>query len=243
MTGTYVYAIVAADHPLPSAARGVGAPPEGLRKVIGSGGLAAVVGPAPEDLRARPRDVAAHHEVLSELAEQGAALPLEFGMVVPDDAAVERHLAEHASAYTDALARTAGRTEMDVKAVLDVEAVLGDIIAADPQVLAQRESARSGGGYDAEVRLGELVAQAVARYEDEVAARIAGVLEPYATDMRQGPKAHGDAANLSFLVPTGGVDAFRAAVGGLQGDIGPGIELRCAGPLPTYSFVPEPAGG
>ncbi|HSA48927.1 MAG TPA: GvpL/GvpF family gas vesicle protein [Yinghuangia sp.] len=240
---TYVYAVVTADHPLPTSALGVGAPAEGPRKVAGPEGLAAVVGPAPEDLRARRRDVAAHHELLRELADHGPALPLQFGVVVPDDSAVEKHLAEHASLYADALARTAGNTEINVKAALDLDAVLADIVAADPNLLAQRERTRTLGGYDEQVRLGEMVAHAVSRYEAEISARIAEVLRPYAVDVSEGPKVQDHAANLSFLVPRGGVEAFQAAVDGLQGDIGPGIELRSTGPLPTYSFVPEPVGG
>ncbi|MEU8140177.1 GvpL/GvpF family gas vesicle protein [Streptodolium elevatio] len=241
---TYVYAVVRAGHALPTGAAGVGG--SGRLRILraedDTASVAAVVGDAPEDLRARRRDLAAHHEVLTELAEHGPVLPLQFGTVVRSDGDVAHHLAEHAAGYREALTRIAGKTELNVKAELDLDAVLGDIVATEPDILALRERTRTGGSYEDQLQLGEKVAAATARYAAAIEERVVEVLAPYAVAYRPGPSLEGHAANISFLVQETGVAAFAAAVDGLRGDIGPGVELRCTGPLPTYSFAsPEVA--
>ncbi|MDI2125415.1 GvpL/GvpF family gas vesicle protein [Yinghuangia seranimata] len=240
---TYVYAIVLPDHPRAERASGVGDPPGDLRRVVAER-VAAVVGDAPADLRARRRDVTAHHDVLTGLAaEGGPVLPMRFGMVVEDDAEVERHLAEHGAAYAEALRRLEGKTEFNVKAEFDLDTVLPGLVVADPQIMAQRERSRATGALDEQMRLGEMVEQAVARHEAAVRDFVVGRLEGLAADMKDGPTVRNVAANVSFLVSSADTADFRAAVDALRGDVGEGVELRCTGPLPVYSFVPEAMAG
>ena len=88
MSALYVYGIVAAHQPdaladLPAVG---GAPPGDLRTVTEPGlAVSAVVSPAPADLRGKRRDLLAHQRVLDALAEQGAVLPMRFGVVTPDE--------------------------------------------------------------------------------------------------------------------------------------------------------------
>jgi len=72
---TYIYAITAADHPLHlDDVSGIGEPPSQLR-VVSTKALSAVVSDAPQDLRAKRRDLVAHQAVLEGLLTDGAALP------------------------------------------------------------------------------------------------------------------------------------------------------------------------
>jgi hypothetical protein len=48
--------------------------------------------------------------------------------------------------------------------------------------------------------------------------------------------------NVAFLVERGRVDAFAAALPGLQAELGERIRLRCVGPLPPYSFTDQDVG-
>ncbi|MGR6998027.1 GvpL/GvpF family gas vesicle protein [Yinghuangia aomiensis] len=234
---TYVYAIIPADDDLPDVS-GIGDPPAPLRR-IARGPVAAVAGDAPPDLRARRRDVAAHHEVLSTLADRGPVLPLRFGAVLDDDAQVADHLEEQGTRYAEALERLAGTAEFNVKAEFDLDTVLRDIVAADDGILAQRERARKSGVLDDQMRLGELVSNAVARRETEVRDLLLHRLADQAIDMQTGPEVENVAANLSFLVERANADSFRSAVQALEGNVGDGVWLRCTGPLPVYSFAPD----
>ena len=77
----YVYAITGATHPLRlDGLKGVGDPPGELRTVC-TESLCAIISDAPEELRAKRRDVAAHQDVQQRLLEDGTALPMRFGLV------------------------------------------------------------------------------------------------------------------------------------------------------------------
>jgi hypothetical protein len=235
---TYIYAVTTADHPLPDDAAGVGDPPTQLRTIRGSK-VAAVVGDAPEDLRARRRDVAAHHNVLTALAERGPVLPMRFGMVVADDAGARTLVEEYGAEYEAALDHLAGMAELNVKAEVDLDTVLPDIVAADPRIAEQRAHSRATGTLDAQMRLGELVAEGLAHREEAIRELLLRKLAPLSAEAKDGPAVRDVAANNSFLVRAEDVGAFRKAVDELPADTGPGVRFRCAGPLPAYSFTPQ----
>ncbi|MFE7359387.1 GvpL/GvpF family gas vesicle protein, partial [Streptomyces sp. NPDC057543] len=84
----YVYSIVLTTHPQRlDGLDGVGDPPTTLRTVH-TDKLSAVVSDAPEELRPKRRDLAAHQAVQERLMADGTVLPLQFGFTTTDDDAV-----------------------------------------------------------------------------------------------------------------------------------------------------------
>lgn len=240
---TYVYGITAGSHSsLPEELAGVGDPPRPLRTVQG-GGLTAIVSDAPEGLRPKRRDLLAHQAVLSEAGASGSVLPMRFGSLAPDDAAVAQVLDERADHYRERLAALDGRVEYNVKATHNEEAVLYRVMSENPDLRALAESnRRSGGGsHEDKLRLGEMVAQAVQRLEATDAGEVRRQLEPAAEAVSPGPDSTGWLANVSFLVPRDDSARFVEAVDEVR-ENNPHLELRVNGPLPPYSFVePGPA--
>ena len=115
--GIYVYGIVRAGHPVPPRLRGVGSP-RGPSPRSSRGGWPRSSARRRSDLRARRRDLLAHQELLLALAADGPVLPMRFGMVAPDEAAVRRQLAGRArSSHLAVLERVDGRVEINVKAM------------------------------------------------------------------------------------------------------------------------------
>ncbi|MFS8201305.1 GvpL/GvpF family gas vesicle protein [Streptomyces sp. CWNU-52B] len=240
---TYVYGITAGSHPaLPKGMGGVGDPAREVR-VIREGDLAAVVSDAPEGLRPKRRDLLAHQNVLAETGAAGPVLPMRFGSVSPDDAAVARVLADRTVHFEERLEALAGKVEYNVKAMHDEEAVLHRVMSENPDVRAMTEANRTAGGgsYEDRLRLGEMVVAAVKNRESADAAEIQHALERVAAAVSVGPESTGWLANLSFLVDRGSAEAFVAAVDEVREEQ-PHLELRVHGPLPPYSFVePGPA--
>jgi len=235
---TYVYGITAGSHPsLPDGMGGVGDPAREVR-IIKEGELAAVVSDAPEGLRPKRKDLLAHQNVLTETGAGGPVLPMRFGSVSPDDAAVSAVLAERADHFKERLDALAGKVEYNVKATHDEEAVLHRVMSENPEVRALTEANRTAGGgsYDEKLRLGEMVVAAVKRREVEDAAEIQQVLEPAAAAVSVGPESTGWLANLSFLVDRDSAEAFGATVEEVR-KAHPHLDLRVHGPLPPYSFV------
>lgn len=239
--GVYVYGIVGPDHPCAlDDARGVGAEPTVPRRVA-AGQVAAVVGDAPNGLRAKRRDVTAHHQLLAELARQGTVLPMRFGVVAPDEAALRADLERDGGSYAAALRELTGMSEYNVKLVPDEDALVRLVAASDPQVRRLREAGEAD--HDGQLRLGQAVAAAVETVAEADARLALAALGPLAERTATGPAAAGTAFNTSFLVDDGRVDEFTRAVGSVRERLAERGELRCTGPLPAYSFVPEGAGG
>jgi len=92
--------------------------------------------------------------------------------------------------------------------------------------------------YYERIRLGELVADEVARRRDVDTRRVLDVLEPLAVAARDEPAADPNAAfNLAFLVRRDEEQTFGEAVGLLVRELGERVQLRFVGPLPPYSFT------
>lgn len=244
---TYIYGIAASGHPaLPEGMGGIGDPAQPVR-VVREGALAAVVSDAPEDLRPKRRDLLAHQNVLSEAGAGGAVLPMRFGSLAPDDAAVAAVLAERAEHYEERLRTLDGKVEYNVKATHNEQAVLHQVLAENPELRAMVEANQKAGGgtYEQKLQLGEMITNAVRAREAGDAEQLQRTLERAAEAVSVGPESTGWLANVSFLVRRDAADGFVAAVEELRADE-PHLDVRLHGPLPPYSFVDpgpaEPAG-
>jgi Gas vesicle synthesis protein GvpL/GvpF len=240
---TYVYGFTHTAHPLPVAGLvGVGAQAPPVR-LVRQDGLVAVVSDAPENLRAKRRDLEAHQRVLDALCSAGTVLPMRFGMVAPDDEAVRSELAASAARYTDLLGELAGRTEVNVKGEHREQAILTDVLLRHRELRERNEALRAAGGgaYADRAAFGERVAAAVEQRRDHDAERVLARLRPHASRVRLGPPVDGCFVNASFLVPTTALSAFESSVYQLRDEMAAYADVRWFGPLPPYSFVAEDA--
>ncbi|MFF6781780.1 GvpL/GvpF family gas vesicle protein [Streptomyces sp. NPDC012510] len=234
----YVYAITKAEHPLGlDDVKGVGEDPAELHAVNGDD-LSAVVSEAPADLSVSRRDVEAHHDVQERLWADGAILPMSFGFVAPDEAAVEALLRERAEAFSQRLDELTGRAEFNVKGVHDEDALLRSILTESSRARELNDAIREGGGtYEDRLALGELVAQEVQAREEALGQEVLATLRPYSLDERLSPASQQYFVNASFLVEGERSEEFAEAGGELAEALGEGVNLRLRGPLPPYSFV------
>ncbi|MER6530240.1 GvpL/GvpF family gas vesicle protein [Streptomyces sp. NPDC001508] len=235
---TYVYAITASDHPLRvDALNGVGEPAATVRTVR-AGELTAVVSDAPDGLRAKRRDVAAHQAVLESLMADGAALPMRFGLVGPDDAQVAAVLDDRRESYKELLAQLDGCLEFNVKVSRDADDLLKEIVRASDEIRRLNEFTRENpDAQNEKMRLGELIAEEVEARQEREAKEITERLSPAALDTVVGEAPQDALLNVSFLVKRDKAAAFSQAVheeAALHGDA---YTIRLNGPLPPYSFV------
>ncbi|MFC5907998.1 GvpL/GvpF family gas vesicle protein [Streptacidiphilus monticola] len=234
----YVYAITRTSHPLHlDRLHGVGDPPTELRAVRADS-LCAVVSGLPDDLKARRRDLEAHHEVQERLWEEGATLPLSFGFVAEDENAVQAILEERGAEFSQRMDELADQVEFNVKATADEEAMLREIISGSDELRSLNEATREGGGSpDQRVAFGQMLAEEVQRRQDALAEEIASALRPLAGSERISPPSSQYALNASFLVERGKADEFGETGRELGDRLQNRAELRVLGPLPPYSFV------
>lgn len=233
--GLYVYAIVRAEQRVPKGLAGVGSPPLPLRFLV-EGPLGAVVSDAPPKLRARRRDLLAHQDLLLRLTGSGPTLPMRFGTVAPDEAAVRAQLIAAEHPHLTALERLDGRVEVNVKAFAPSHA-LAHLVREDQSIRRLHEAARRRPGYEANLRLGEAVVTALSRRAAEAGRSAVRELTPLADAVATGPEVPGCVLNTSFLVGRAAEGRFRAAARDFAKARQDRVELRLAGPLPCYSFV------
>ncbi|RFU82664.1 gas vesicle protein [Streptomyces triticagri] len=234
----YVYAVTRADHPLRlEGLQGVGDPPSELR-YLATKELAAVVGDAPPELRAKRRDLMAHQLVLERLMADGAALPMRFGLLGPDDDAVLGVLEEQRDAYRRRLEELDGCLEYNLKVARDERDLLHEILTGSPE--ARRLDAYTREHPEAQgdkVALGELLMQEAQQRERTEAEGLVDRLAPSALRTAAADPTAAHFLNVSFLVERDRATALSEAVHQEAERCGDSYDFTLSGPLPPYSFV------
>ncbi|MGW5638305.1 GvpL/GvpF family gas vesicle protein [Streptomyces sp. NPDC003832] len=234
----YVYSITLKDHPLKlDGVQGVGDPPGAVRTVT-TGALSAAISEAPEDLRARRRDVLAHQEVQERLMSDGAVLPLRFGMTAESEDDVRAVLEDRAAEYQERLRSLEGCAEYSLKCSWEEEALLRRILLETDEARELNTAIRDGSGTpQMSLALGELVARETEMRQQALAGGIVEAMRPHVRDSHLSPAGGNDFLNVSFLVHADQEEMFLATEISLANQLGEECELRLRGPLPPYSFV------
>jgi Mrp family chromosome partitioning ATPase len=107
----YVYGVMRADGKSRPRAKGIG---EKQVRIVDADGLGALTSDVPPgDLEAGREELLAHSRVLERAVEQGTVLPMQFGVVMPDESAVrERLLDPHREELEAQLEEMEGKFEV-----------------------------------------------------------------------------------------------------------------------------------
>src|SRR5256714_12831421 len=154
-TALYCYGVVSADAAASQAGTGLGgASVEPVR----FGELAALTSPVPPgNVRATRADLLRHFAVLGTAFEHGTVVPLRFGIVFDDEAALVRDFLEpRRDELLGLLRKLRDRVELRVTAHYREEAILAEIVRTNRRVGALREATRTGGSHQPLVEPREL---------------------------------------------------------------------------------------
>jgi Gas vesicle synthesis protein GvpL/GvpF len=243
--GEVVYGVVRSGTPVESSPAGIGDAP--VRKVV-AGDVAALVSRlGPDELRAKRRDLVGHSRVLEHALASGPVLPLRFGLVFEDEAAVVSRLLEPRRDELEALLDRFERlVELRVKAFHVEEEVLRDVVRSSPEIARLSEATRGlpqGAPHPQRLRLGEAVAHAVEAERRADAEAILARLRPLAEDVAvEAEQPAGFVLTASFLVDRDRVEAFDETMDALAREHERRIRFKYLGPLPPHSFVSFEAG-
>lgn len=232
----YVFGVVSAGTTLPEVDETGLA--EGLR-LVEAGGLAAVVGTPPADRSiGRAADLMAHDRVLAGLVDAGTAvLPMRFGAVLRDDAAVvDELLTARGDILRSDLDRVTGRVQFTLAVRYEQDVVLPELLAARPDIARLRNSGATD-SLDGRIRLGELVVQALDQARPGDAQRLLDELR-HAVEVRLNKtSAPEEVLNAAVLVDDGRAVAFERATEKLAERHHPRLRMRLVGPSAPYDFV------
>jgi Gas vesicle synthesis protein GvpL/GvpF len=242
--GVYVYGIVRA-----------GTSPEGLEsgdegapevRLVEAGELAALVSDSPEE--ASRELLLAHSRVLAAAVERSPVVPLRFGMVVTDEDAVRDEILEgHHDELVQLLERFDGLVQMTLKVYYHEDAVVAEILAADPQAARVSEALKDQPedvSYKQRVALGERLNAAIEKRRVADGTEILEPLKPLAEAIsREPPEDEVMVAHVVFLLEHDRIPEFDSAVESLAQERVELMRFRLVGPMPAYNFIDfqEPA--
>lgn len=211
--------------------------------VIEHEGLAAIVSGLPAgELRVRRRDLVSHLRILEHVFERETVVPFAFGAVVSSEQVlVSEVLGTRRGELVDLLERLDGRVQLNVKVIYDEEEALREVLASEPDVQRQRERVRRLGeaAHFENIRLGELVAEALEARRADDAERVLARLASEAEDLVVEDAASDPAVvvKASFLVERARFERFDAALEELAGREAPRLRFESIGPLPPTAFA------
>ncbi len=237
---SYLYAVVEADSRLPEGMRGIGDVPI---HAVSHRGLAAVVGPVPEDAPlGRRGDVLAHSEVVEGLVRHGGTvIPVRFGAVFDDDSDVQDMLVAEHDQLVDVVDDLRGRSQFTLRARYDEEAVLTEVVGENPEIAELREATRGQpehASYGDRVRLGELVADALESKRDSDGQLVLDALAPHAVAVSVlGGAGLDHLVRAAFLVEHDHVDGFEETAESVAAEMSARARVALVGPSAPYDFV------
>ncbi|HET7304709.1 MAG TPA: GvpL/GvpF family gas vesicle protein [Segeticoccus sp.] len=242
--GLLVHGVVPAETTLPDT--GDDGPLAGHPlSLVRHGRVAVVVEPVEPERTFRAReDLLAHSEMLNALAAAGPVVPIAFGSILRDEAAVRAELVEpHEEDLADRLAGLSGRAQFTLRARYIQDQVLTEVVTEEPEIARLREQTRDQpeeASHGARVRLGELVGQAVATRRQRDLQMLLELLAPVADD-HQVTEGTGldDLADVSFLLAADRRAEFEERAEELAQRWSERARLKLLGPLAPYDFVGE----
>jgi gas vesicle protein GvpL/GvpF len=235
----YLYGFVRPEHPLVLSEPGV----TGEVAEIRGGDVSALVGRVGErSLRGDRRSLTAHNRVLGEAMSAGPVLPMQFGVVLPDqDTLVSEVLDACREEINSLFRRIEGKAELNVKALCVEDVAIADLVQEDESIRSRRDAMRGlpdDATYFERIELGKAVAAGLdekkAKWAATILARLAPLADEYAVSERG---AQSLVLNASFLVHKEAMDDFERVVSAAGQELGGSVHIKLTGPLAPYSFV------
>ncbi|MBO3746923.1 GvpL/GvpF family gas vesicle protein [Streptosporangiaceae bacterium NEAU-GS5] len=246
--GIYVYGLVPEDVEVEEDARGVGDEP-GELEIVRHGDIAALVSAITLDRPlGTPDDLMRHQALLDGTAAEVPVLPLRFGAVLASrEAVVDELLAPHHDEFLAALKEMEGLAEYVVKGRYVEGAVLGEVLAENPEAARLRDEIRGvpeAVARDAQIRLGEILTGAIsAKYNADTHAVLDAVAPVSALSFVREPTHDLDAVHVALLVENDRREELERVVAEFSDRWEGRVRLRLLGPLAPYDFVTTSQAG
>jgi hypothetical protein len=229
----HLYGVVNADTDLP---RGLVGRADAEVRTVSDERLVVLVSEIEEDARVGRADLMAHAHALEQVAETCTVIPIQFGMLMPDEGTVRRELLGERGDRTAALLRAfEGFVQLTVTARYEEDAALREVVRRDPGL----RGLGNEGPMDTQskMRLGEAVAAALEQLRAEDADLVVQRLAPHAraVAINEVRDAY-TAISLALLVDRKARAGLDRAVADLRRDLAR-CEVRYVGPQPPYAFL------
>ncbi|MGD0015128.1 MAG: GvpL/GvpF family gas vesicle protein [Bryobacteraceae bacterium] len=237
-SGKYLYGFAAGDFQAPGQLLGLAnAPVHSIRLED----IAAVVSDHPvEKLSLLRRNVEPHHRVIREISSQTTLIPATFGHISDNEEQILAVLRDNYSGIREELQRLAGKTEMGVKLLWDVDNIFDFLVSNDRELRNQRDRVfgKSRPTLEEKLELGAFFDRRLKQERERLGNQIIDALRPVTSDVRVNPVSDEKMVlNAAFLIERTREKAFEAALYRAAGLFDSNYALDYNGPWPPYDFV------
>jgi hypothetical protein len=240
--GQYLYAIVATNEEKRFGPIGIGDKENEVYTVCYQD-IGAVISDSPISQYSVTRaNTIAHQKVMEEVMKQYPMLPVRFGTVAEGiDMIRERVLKDRYGELKDSLNYMRDKAELGLKAIWpDIKLIFQEIVEKNQDIgrLKQRLMQRRGGTQQEQVRLGEMVKEALGIKKVHEEKTILNLLKGLWVDHKSN-NVFGDqmVTNSAFLVLKDREKAFDEAVDKLGARCDGQMRFKYVGPVPPCNFV------
>ncbi|MEO0634189.1 MAG: GvpL/GvpF family gas vesicle protein [Pseudomonadota bacterium] len=193
-------------------------------------------------IMAKRRFLLAHARVLEEASKHGTVLPMRFGMMAEDVAAVEELVAVQSDVIAGHFNRLDGLLEYGIRVAFPGEAALANELERHPGLTAERDQLARGSGHFQKAEFGRKLGEALERHRTDLQHKLIAVLKEEVVDLVvRAPENEFQVLNAHALIRADAEHAFPARLETLAGtlDFAPGAEpaIELVGPAPLYNFV------
>ena len=237
--GRYIYAVVSATLDWPDSLSGIGG--ENVY-TVSEGRLTAVVSDV-ADTRIRPerQNLAAHQNVLRQLMEHTAVLPMRFGIVAGTDQSIRNILSLNQDALLEQLQRVAAKAEMGLRVTWDVPNIFDYIVNTHPELRAARDYFFRGNrepSHEEKIELGRMFERILNEDRDVHTARVEEVLSPHCHEIKRNRcRNEREVMNLACLVGREAQAQFEEAVFEAANLFDNNFTFDYNGPWAPHNFV------
>ena len=240
--GQYIYAIIETDREARFGPMGIDEQKGDVYTVV-HGGLGAVVSDSPVMQYPVTRvNTMAHQRVMETVMKQYPMLPVRFGTVSEGlEPILEKLLKVRHGELTKTLAYIDGKIELGIKAIWKEMAPVFENIASQNKEISRlrdRLLKRRGGAQRDQVRLGEMVKNALEDWKEQKEKFILAPLKGLWVEKKLN-NHFGDQmiTNAAFLVDQEKEKAFDLAVEQITDQYAEKMSLKYVGPIPPCNFV------
>jgi len=243
-TGRYLYGLIQSAHDLELGPIGLphgGAPARVFTLRVGA--LAAVVSELSAEQKLLPlrKNLDPHHRVIREVMKTATIVPMTFGHVAENEAAIAAALRHGGARIAAQFDRIDGRVEMGLKVTWEVDNLFAHIVDSDAELRAFRDQlfgrARAP-THGEKIELGRMFERRRDREREEQTERVTALLGSCCSEVKPNPLAHEKLVmDLALLVPRGELDALEAQVDRIAAAFPAHYVFAYSGPWAPFHFV------
>jgi len=236
--GKYLYGFVRAEFEPDGELLGLaGAPVRTLRHRE----IAALVSDHPvEQLSLLRRNLEPHHRVVRQVSLQTTLIPASFGHVSSGEEEVGRLLCVNYEEIREELERLAGKAEMGVKLLWDVDNIFEFFVSCDRELKNRRDRVfgKSRVTLEEKLELGAFFEKRLKQERERLGNQLIDALRLLAAEVRVNPPTDEKLVlNAAFLIERAREKEFEEALYRAANLFDSNYALDYSGPWPPYSFI------